>query len=460
MEELEKYSDFVFSAMPVAEMFIIAVGFYWLAVPFMENKKKAFCVGATYLLTMLVLYYMPLHLDRFLAYMIGVLTVFFVMCLTDRRRYEQKLFLTITFFSLCRFACAIAEILYDNLYSLAWDTDYMTARPDMWFVLYILVCIVYLLLEIVLTSISVWFILRTYVFKQANMAKKELFLLLCPSFAGLASYEILYYYRSFYIAETGKNTGFYDMLALLYYAVSAVGIILVIGLYQSIKEKQEERRQNELLAVQIDSIQQHIGQVEELYQNIRSMKHDMANHIFTIERLYTGNQPEEAKAYSKELEIALLEAAGEIKSGNPVTDVILQEKKGEAEKKEIRFYSDFHYPVKSGINVFDISVILNNALQNALEHTEGGKESYISVLSYRRKNAYMIEVKNSFAGKLQWDAGSGLPITSKEKTKGHGYGLANIRKAAGKYAGDIDILLKEREFCLSVLLMAEEETSC
>ena len=79
----------------------------------------------------------------------------------------------------------------------------------------------------------------------------------------------------------------------------------------------------------------------------------------------------------------------------------------------------------------------------------------------------MIEIANSFTGNLQWDEERGLPVTSKEKTEGHGYGqtygygqthgygLANIRMVAKKYSGDIAIDLKDDEFRLSIMLMME-----
>ena len=101
-----------------------------------------------------------------------------------------------------------------------------------------------------------------------------------------------------------------------------------------------------------------------------------------------------------------------------MTDVILLEWKREAQEKEIQFCSEFYYPTGSGINAFDISVILNNALQNAVENT--GKNDDIFIRSYRRNHAYMIEVSNGFSGKLHWDSESGLPVTSKAKMEGHG----------------------------------------
>ncbi|MCM1326724.1 MAG: ATP-binding protein, partial [Lachnoclostridium sp.] len=187
-------------------------------------------------------------------------------------------------------------------------------------------------------------------------------------------------------------------------------------------------------------------------------------------RLYAGNNLEEAADYGKELKSALSPIsaskgldAGEIKTGNPVTDMILQELKSEAEKRKIHFQTDFYYPSGTNINAFDVSVILNNALQNALENTTDyplenagkSKTPHISVLSYHRNNAYMIEVSNSFYGSLRWDEERGLPATSKEKTEGHGYGLFNIRMVARKYSGDIAIDLKDDEFRLSIMLMME-----
>ena len=73
----------------------------------------------------------------------------------------------------------------------------------------------------------------------------------------------------------------------------------------------------------------------------------------------------------------------------------------------------------------------------------------------------MIEISNRFIGNLQWDEERGLPVTSKEKMgghgygKAHGYGLSNIRMVARKYSGDIAIDLKDDEFHLSIMLMME-----
>lgn len=442
---------FITNMVWIAEDFIRGYCFYRLMKPFM---KRAAYAGTAYFLIMMLLYIVPFHMNYYAAYVIGSFIVFGLVCLTDRRNYRQKAFLVAMFSSMNWLSMTMAEILYDNLYAFAENTDYMKSHTEiMWIALYAGVCMVYLLLEFSFMIIGVRQVLKTYRNKSVDMTAKELIMLLIPSLMGMIAYWIIRNYRMFYLLEGGENRVLYDVLIVLFCAVSIISIVVVIVLYQDIKAKQEENRQAESLAIQIGNIRRHIGQVEDLYQGIRGVRHDMTNHILTLERLYEENRVKEAIAYGTELKTTLAGMSGEMASGNAVTDVILQEQKREAEKLQISFRSEFYYPKDTAINAFDISVILNNALQNAIEYAQQSKTPYLSIRSYHRNNAYMIEVCNSFDGELQWDTESGLPVTSKEKADGHGYGLLNIRRVARKYSGDIAIDVKDGEFCLSVMLM-------
>lgn len=440
---------------------ILGIGYilYRFAKLFMENKRWAFCIGIAYFIAMVIQDFAPVMINTFLAYSIGVFAAFVVMCRIDRRNYRQKIFITVTFFSLRHLSVCMARIITELLYTFD-----KAKTPVIGLILFGIIELTDCIMGFALLGISVRCIVKTCVYKRDGMSVKEMFMLTVPSIMGMTGYGIMIQYQT----SSGMSwmepvSGLYNGLAFLYFGISIITIVVVTVLFQKIKAGQEEKLQNELLATQIDSLERHIGQVESLYENIRSIRHDMTNHILTLERLYAGNNAEEAANYSRELKSALSQAAGGIKSGNPVTDVILQEAKDEAVKKKICFRSDFYYPTGTNINAFDVSVILNNALQNAMEHLtcfpsehEGRTEPpYISVLSYHSNNAYMIEISNSFTGNLQWDEDRELPVTSKEKMEGHGYGLSNIRMVARKYSGDIAIDLKKNEFRLSVMLMMQ-----
>ncbi len=443
----------------IAAMYGSGYILYRFARPFMENKKGASCIGIAYFATMLILYLVPVEINTFAAYSLGTLLAFFVMCRIDRRNYKQKTFIVSAFFSLHWLSEYMSRILTDAVYGIKAVSD-VFYTPERHPVAKILIFggveLLDTLISFTILGISVRYIVKTYVYKREDMSIKEMFMLILPSITGMTGYGILIQYQT----SSGMSwmepiCGLYNGLAFLHFGISIIAIVVMTVLFQNIRARQEEKLQNELLARQAENIERHIGQVESLYQNIRSIRHDMTNHILTLERLYAGNNVQEAMDYGRELKSALSRISGEIKSGNPVTDVILQEFKNEAEKRKIRFQSDFYYPAGTNINAFDISVILNNALQNAMENAGKSGMPYISVLSYHRNHAYMMEISNSFTGNLQWNEDQGLPVTSKEKTQGHGYGLSNIRMVAGKYSGDIAIDLKDDEFCLSIMLMME-----
>lgn len=436
---------------------ILGIGFMLqrFARPFMETKKGAFWISAAYSATMLTLYFEPLIINNFLAYSLGILAAFLVMCRIDRRNYCQKIFIMITFFSLRWLSGYMSQVVDGALYQLVIDSAYMGARPVLQVITYGCVCILEMAVRFFVLEISIRKIVKSYVYKWEKMNIKEMCILMVPSIVAMSEYAVRQYSQAFWDLELkGTEFAVYNILAFWHYGVLIISIVVVIVLFQNIKARQEERRQAALLDVQIDSIQKHVSRVEAMYQDMRSLKHDMGNHMLTLERLYSSNREKEAKTYRAEIQAALGEAMGEMKSGNPVIDVILQEVRNEAGEKKVRFQSDFHYPEASNINVFDISVILHNGLQNGLEYAQGSRP-WLTLSSYRRNNTYIIEIRNSFMGELRWNEERGLPRTSKENPEGHGYGLANVRRVAGKYSGDIDILSGEGIFCLSVLLMLE-----
>lgn len=460
---MESCWNFVSYAHMIVQMMVMGYVLYRFAEPFMQNKKGAVCTGIAYFATMLFLYFVPLKIDNFTAYSIGVAAAFLVMYRTDRRNFRQKVFIAVTFFALRWLSVYMVGIITEELYQKIISAAYMAGHPYLQLAAYIVMEILDVAAKVAVAGLGAGYIVKAYIYKNENMSLKEMFMLIVPSITGMTGYGIMQYYQSYLEISVGEAiSGAYHILVFLHFGISIVTIVVMTVLFQNIRARQEEKLQNELLSAQIDSTEKHIAQVESLYQNIRSIKHDMTNHILTLEGLYAGEQREEAKAYGAELKNLLSEMTGEIKSGNPVTDVILQEQKKEAEKRNIRFRTDFYYPKGSRINAFDISVILNNALQNAMDNVNGDAPC-ISVHSYHRDNAYMIEICNSFTGDLQWDTENELPVTTKRKADGHGYGkahgygLVNIRRVAEKYSGDIAIDVKNGEFCISIMLMMDSE---
>ena len=71
-----------------------------------------------YFATMLILYFVPIEINIFAAYSIGILSAFIVMCRIDRRNYKQKIFMAATFFSLRWLSYYMARIIAGAIYNI------------------------------------------------------------------------------------------------------------------------------------------------------------------------------------------------------------------------------------------------------------------------------------------------------------------------------------------------------
>ena len=440
----------------IALLMITGIYFGKFVCPYIKKKKGAVAVSIVYITIMLVLYMIPPQIDNFSAYLIGVIAAFLAMYVEDRRNIYQKIFLAITFFSIRWLTVAMAGRL-DDLVTKALVFRNMSAEK-VWlqYGLYVGTRVLDIVLCIAFIAVAIGLINKAYIYKKDEMSVKEMVMLIIPSLVDVTGYGILQYYLMIYERDTGKNLidtyGFYGALSFLHYLISIVAILVVIVMFQNWKEMQEEQRGQELVLNQISDMKKHIEGVEKLYRDIRSMRHDMGNHIQTLEHLVAHNNMDDATEYLEHLKNEWDEVSPEIKTGSPVIDVILMEKLREAKERQIRFLSDFHYPQNTKLNAFDLSVIMNNALNNCMENVSGD-DPYISISSFRKNSIFMITIKNSFVGHLNF-GDSDLPETTKFG-KEHGMGLNNIRRVARMYMGDISLEQGNEEVILSIMMQVE-----
>jgi hypothetical protein len=245
--------------------------------------------------------------------------------------------------------------------------------------------------------------------------------------------------------------GIVPVVAALFYA----GILITIVSYQKMIGLQEEKEKYFVEQQQVHAIQERMEEVEQFYHGIRQMKHEMKNHMTNIKGLVRNGSYGDIEQYIDHMDESMNVFEITIKTGNTVTDVIVNDKQKAAEKQGIQFQSEFSYPKSDGYNAYDMGVIINNLLQNALEACEKMAEGkrYIYLSGRQKKKFYLINVKNSFEGEVTFDTKTNLPLSTKGKDIAlHGIGLSNVKREADKYMGDVDIRARKNEFSVAVLL--------
>lgn len=328
----------------------------------------------------------------------------------------------------------------------------------------VIIAVICVLFYALLLSIFLLLISRKFVKKDYMLQIQENIFLILPCIAALCiSVTIKMVITS---VENGMTVIIYDTVPATKFWIPAICVLLLatviasVILFQKLVQYNEETGKRAILENQVRQMQKEIVEIQDIYTDMRGLRHDMRSHLANISLLVknvTGSMNEELENYIGKMEEIVSKLDFTYQTGNPITDIIIHQKGQEAEKKHIQFKVDFSYPPNLLIDIYDIAVILNNALENAIEacrKAEGNKQ--IKLHSYVKGSLFFIEVENDFSEDIVIEEKSGLPVSSKENGKLHGIGISNIQRCAKKYMGDIDIVISDtgdrKKFSLTVMM--------
>ena len=239
-------------------------------------------------------------------------------------------------------------------------------------------------------------------------------------------------------------------IALLFYA----GTYLTITFQQGMAALREEQTTHYAEYQQTQAIRARIHEAEQFYTRIRQLKHEMRSHLTNIKGLVRGGEYASLENYISRMDESMSDFELTLQTGNPVTDVIVNDTRRRSLDLGIRFQVDFHYPEPGAYDAFDVGIILQNLLQNALEACGKVNEDqrFIVLTGKRKGRFFLIEVKNSYIGEVVFGQ-NGLPATTKtEDVSMHGIGMSNVRRESEKYMGELELKVNQREFSATVLL--------
>lgn len=229
------------------------------------------------------------------------------------------------------------------------------------------------------------------------------------------------------------------------YSLMSVVILLVINVlvfyvYIKLADDLQVKRMNVVYEQQLELCERHQEETEISMLQIRDVRHSMRNHFISILAYAERGECDEIIQFVDDvIEDGKLELSGTVNTGNIVTDSLVGYWERIAEQKGIEFRSELSIPMEMPFKGADISLILGNLLENAVEGAgKAEKRKYIRLkIKYDKKNL-LIMVENSYKGKLVKGRGEELRTTKTDKDN-HGIGLSSVRRVVGKYHGTVSI---------------------
>ncbi|WWR16786.1 GHKL domain-containing protein [Lachnospiraceae bacterium JLR.KK008] len=315
--------------------------------------------------------------------------------------------------------------------------------------------------------LSVKSLVGRYREKEYTIKKTEHLFLIAPAMCGLFICALL---RVIIVTmEDGVPTILFDRYPLFIFIIPAIQLLSLVSILSSVQLFQDmvalgrEKSGRLIMEQQIRSLQEHIQVMNRTYAGIRSIRHDMRNQLAVVRELMRqtgrgGGGEQELETYMEALERTADSLEPKFKTGNIIADAIINLKYQEAAAAmpDVDIDADeLIFPADSGIENYDIAVILCNGLDNAIEACKKlgeEQEKRISLFSFQRGSFFFLKIENSFDGRLQCRRDREFPATDKSEKRLHGIGFLNMKAAAGKYCGSVDWKAENGTFYLTVMM--------
>lgn len=264
-------------------------------------------------------------------------------------------------------------------------------------------------------------------------------------------------YIMYNVFEIGFKTQEYRWFTLICASILLCMNIIIFSVYEKISEYMEIRKRNLLYEQQLDLCNQNMAERESQDQAIQCLRHDMKEHLVSLHGMAEKNNCSDIITYIK----SLMPLGGSYNendvslTGNVVIDSLINYKCNLARSESAEIRANIIVPVVLPIQAGDVSIIIGNLLENALEacrSVEATKRFIEINITYEKKMLFIM-VKNPFKGE-RMQGKNGVYKTTKSGVEKHGLGLISIMGAIKRHNGELQTEVNADVFCSTVILYA------
>ncbi|MGL5068740.1 MAG: GHKL domain-containing protein [Sarcina sp.] len=309
--------------------------------------------------------------------------------------YEEKFWKKIfTAFFVLRLELLVATITFFMTYGLYYLAKYTVFREVMGTrVVITYISPIMFIINLILMQIYLYKLNKVKVVKKILKDKKITIyiaiILLSEIAVSRIPYELL---KNNTIYEPVKGS-LYAAIGFLLLMVIVIFCVLIIINYQ----KKDVNLKVLELNTKVDALQEHIEINKSTEEKKNIVLHDVKNHINIIKDLVSEGDEEEALEYIEEFEGNFLKIYKNKFSGNPLVNSILVRKQKICEENNIKFNVDCKIPSKIQIKQFDLSTVLCNLIDNAIEENlrcEEIEKRYIDISIKLFEQTLLIKIIN------------------------------------------------------------------
>lgn len=190
-------------------------------------------------------------------------------------------------------------------------------------------------------------------------------------------------------------------------------------------------------------------------QQVRTLRHDMRNHLAALSGLLERNDAKRAQEYLQSLSQSAALSSVKRFCENETVNAVLASKAVDIERAGLTADLGVSLPEHLPVSDPDLCALFGNALDNAIEAAKEAQDKRITVRARTDKGLLMLRVTNAYAGERQ-QLQKGLFSTTKADKASHGFGLAGMREIAARHGGTLEAEADKNRFELVVCIPLPE----
>lgn len=188
-------------------------------------------------------------------------------------------------------------------------------------------------------------------------------------------------------------------------------------------------------------------------KNIHILRHDLMHHVRTLYSLAIKSDNTEIMVYLEKMEASIVNMKEHVYSGNPDIDGILNYMIEKAKQVLDNVEVKIKIPQELNIYSFELTVILGNLIENAIEASKKTNEKILKLEISMEKGLLFIKVTNKYIGNI---CISDNKIISSKKNQYHGLGLESVKEIVERHHGNMNVLYDKDMFEVNIMLYLSE----
>ena len=237
------------------------------------------------------------------------------------------------------------------------------------------------------------------------------------------------------------------------------GIVLANGVtyyfFTRINKDYETQLRMKLLEQQNENAKKNIENANAFVGQMKSVKHDIQNHLLILYNYIYENKYSEAENYIKQfIDDYLPHIQSMVNTNNDAFNAIVNSKIAVCTQKKIYIEVNVMKDALVDFDTVDTCILFGNLLDNAIEAAENTIKKRITV-DIKIEGEYLsVLISNSINDSVLKN--NQQLMTSKEDKSMHGIGIKTIKNIVNKYDGMIQFFEESNEFCCHILLNIAE----